>query len=319
MKSAIRLAIAAATLAFAAQASAHAQAKYLDDNESQFIKFVLQRDFEKANFYIGQGLVDPENLSTGKPLPYYLYGPGTISYTSCHIPSYSQSSDGDCNPDSYVTEYLLSGNFDLNAETENGRRPISYVCWGTDIGFMTTQKLVVEEGVDVNFYDDYGFTPLHHCAWRGAHRHREQSLEKYLNIMATLIAYGTDVDAPLKIERTLGPHKEKPINPGATPLMLALSTWGGDREEMVGIKLLIALGADTKAKDDTGASLMNYVSYPSSSRHYEPTLKLLTMLHNNGADIMEPRGKDKKTFFETAMAKGDVDFAMQIMALTQDQ
>lgn len=315
MKSIARFALAIVSATLVIQSGSAAHAERLTDNESQFIRFISKLDFEKANFYLSQGLVDPYNLSTGKPLPYYLYGPGTISYTPCRIPSYYEGSSGDCTPDITVTEYLLSGDFDLNAELEDGRRPMSYVCWGSSLGFRTTAKLVQDLNYEVDFYDDHGFTPLHHCAWRGASRQRDEAQKKYLNILATLVLAGTDVDKPLKIARTIAPNREIPIHPGATPLMLALSAWGGDNEEMEAIDLLFALGANPAATDDMGAGLMSYVRYPSANRHYEPTAELLKLLHKNGVDILQPRGKEGKTFVETAMAKGDVDFAMQVMEI----
>ena len=79
------------------------------------------------------------------------------------------------------------------------------------------------------------------------------------------------------------------------------------------------LGADPKAEDDMGAGIVNYLVYPDRDYMYEPVLKMLKQLHDRGVDIMHPRPKDGKTFVDLAMQQGDVEFAMQIMAIAKGQ
>lgn len=299
--------------------TAHAQK--LDDNETQFVRFMWNAELEKANLYIAQGLVRPSALSSGKPLPYYMYGPGTPGYSSCRGPSFSQASDGECTPDISTTEYLLSGKFDLNKPVSGKFRPLSYVCWGRSLGVLTTERLI-KAGVDVEFYDDNGFTPLHYCVWRniGSTPRKgdySEKTQRLFSIVGMMLAAGADVNAPLKLERTLGSTSDTPVYSGATPVMLAVSTWWGDSDGTKMIEQLFDKGADPNAKDEMGAGVVNYVSYPSRSRHYEPTITLLKLLHSRGVDILQPHPKSGKNLMTVAMEKGDVDFALEIQSIAK--
>lgn len=321
MKLVNRLLSAAALACLCAQVGPIAHAQKLNDNERQFVRFVWDAELEKANLYIAQGLVQPSSLSSGKPLAYYMYGPGTPSYSRCTGPSFVQASNGDCTPDISTTEYLISGKMDLNKPVSGKYRPLSYVCWGGTVGKLTTERLL-KQGVDVEFYDDSGFTPLHYCVWRnigkasrdGSYSDRAQRLFAIVDMM---LDAGADVNVPLKLERPLGMTSQTPVYSGATPVMLAVSTWWGDSHGTKMIERLFDKGADPKAKDEMGGGIVNYVTYPSRSRHYEPTITLLKLLHSRGVDILQPHPKSGKNLIAVAMEKGDVDFALEIQAIAK--
>ncbi|MEZ5985025.1 MAG: hypothetical protein R3B94_03635 [Hyphomonas sp.] len=318
MKSIPRFALAIASAFIASQAGLAAHAQKLSDNEYQFVKFIGDAEFDKANFYVTQGLVNPHDLSSGKALPYYFYGPGTVTYSSCRAPSYVQPSGGDCTPGYDVLEFLMSGGFDMNAPVNGKARPLTYVCWGNSIGVNNTKILVGEAKVETEFYDDYGFTPLHYCTWRGTGATMgSEASNNFMLILATLIQGGADVNSRLKIDAPMGATQEVPVNPGATPVMLSLASWNGDNKNLQAPDFLFMLGADPAAEDDMGAGVVNYLIYPYRDRHYEPTLQMLEQLHARGVDILHPRPKDGKTLVDRAMEKGDVEFAMKIMAIAQ--
>ena len=320
MKSIIRSASLIVSILFASPIALTSQAQGLTDNEVQYVKFVWNAEFDKANFYISQGLVNPLELSSGNSLPYYMYGFGTITYTRCRAPSYEQGSSGDCTPGVDTLNYLRSGHLDLNKPINGKARPLTYVCWGSDVGVNNSRILVQEEGVDVDFRDDSGFSPLDYCAWRGIGMGSDQeTIDALLAVTRTLIDGGADVNGRLQLEQPIAPYKEVPINPGATPLMLAVSTWWGAAPRTDLMQLLLDSGADPAAADDMGATVVNYMSYPSRDRYYDEAVDMLKFLHANGVDIMHPRPKDGKTLVDRAMENGDVEFAMQIMAIAKSQ
>lgn len=321
MKTVARLLSAAVIACLGTQIGSAAHAQKLDKNESQFIRFVWDVELEKANLYIGQGLVRPSKLSSGKPLPYYMYGPGTPDYSRCYGPSFVQPSGGECMPDLNTTEYLISGKFDLNKPVSGKFRPISYVCWGRSLGVLNTERLI-KLGVDVEFYDDSGFTPLHYCVWRNignAPRKGDysESVQRQFAIVDMLLEAGANVNVPLKLDRPMGASSDVPIYSGATPVMLAVSTWWGDSHGLKMIAHLFDKGADPKAKDEMGGGIVNYVDYPTRNRHYEPTIELLKLLHARGVNILQPHPKSGKNILNVAMEKGDVDFALQIQAISE--
>ena len=320
MKSIFRLASAVAATCLASQMGATAKAQGLSNNETQFVKFIWDLEFDKANFYVTQGLVDPHNLSSGKDLPYYFYGPGTMTYSRCRAPSPEQGSMGDCAPGIDIVKFLQSGGFDFNKPVNGKARPLTYVCWGESVGVNNTKILVTEEHVDAEFNDDQGFTPLHYCAWRGTRAEMgSETSNNFMLILATLIQGGADINSRLKIAEPIAPYSDYPINPGATPAMLSVWSWNGDNKNRQAQDMLFVLGADPKAEDDMGAGIVNYLVYPYRDRHYEPTVEMLEQLHARGVDILHPRPKDGKTLVDQAMEAGDVDFAMQIMAIANSQ
>jgi ankyrin repeat protein len=314
MKSTFRFASVFISLLVATPFTVSAQAQSLTNNERQYLEFVRDADFTKANFYISQGLVNPLDLSTGKPLQYYFYGPGTFTYSRCRAPAYEQKSMGDCTPGLDVLNYLRAGKIDLNKPINGKARPLTYVCWGSSIGVNNTRILVEKEGVETNFRDDSGFTPLDYCAWRGIGT-KQENIDDMLRIVSTLIDNGADVNGRLTLEAPIGAYKDVPINPGATPLMLSVWNWWGEYPRTDLIQYLIQRGADPAATDDAGATVINYLSYPSRDRYIDETIELLKVLHANGVDIMHKRPKDGKSLFDQAMENGHVDFAMEIMAI----
>ncbi|WP_139792357.1 hypothetical protein [Henriciella litoralis] len=60
-------------LATTAIAAPMATAQSLTSQERQYVNLLDDEEFEKANFYVSQGLVNPASLSTGKSLLYYLF------------------------------------------------------------------------------------------------------------------------------------------------------------------------------------------------------------------------------------------------------
>lgn len=320
MKSILRLASAAAAALLMSQVANTAQAKGLNDYEYQFVKFIWDLEFEKANFYVTQGLVDPHNLSSGKELPYYFFGPGTLTNSRCRAPSAVEPSLGNCMPHLDITHFLVSGGFDLNKPVNGKARPLTYVCWGKSLGVNNTRILVTEEHVEAEFYDDAGFTPLQYCAWRGTRGETgSEESNNFMLVLTTLIHGGADINSRLKIEQPIAPYSDTPINPGATPVMLSLLGWYKVNPDYQAQDIFFVLGADPKAEDDMGAGIVNYLVYPDRDYMYEPVLKMLKQLHDRGVDIMHPRPKDGKTFVDLAMQQGDVEFAMQIMAIAKGQ
>lgn len=320
MKSIRRLACAIAATLFASQFGMPAQARGLTDYEYQFVKFIWDLEFDKANFYVTQGLVDPHNLSTGKDLTYYFYGPGTVTYSRCRAQTAEQGSMGDCVPGMEIVKFLQSGGFDFNKPINGKARPLTYVCWGSDIGINNTKILVTEEHVDAEFYDDSGFTPLHYCTWRGTRAAMgSDASNNFMLVLATLVQGGADINSRLKIANPIAPYTDTPINPGATPAMLSVWSWNGDNPNRQAQDFVFVLGADPKAVDDMGAGIVNYLVYPYRDRHYEPTVQMLQQLHDRGVDILHPRPKDGKTFVDLAMEQGDVEFAMKIMAIAKGE
>ena len=279
-----------------ANPAAHAQS--LTDEERQYVNFIEHEEFAKANFYVDQGLVDPMNLSSGKPLPYYFY-PGPV----CDGPT-----GGNCGPSLVVAQFLASG-FDLNAPVRDGKRPASYICWGED-GALLTSQYANDEGWDLNFTDDDGLAPLHYCFNHRPYKRGNDRVERLRSIMANLVRGGADVNA--RTNKQYGY-----INAGATPLMFAVAAWGGFDPYPVFVEFLFENGADAAMLDATGANAANYVEYPERDEHYARVAEFMRYLHRQGVDIMHKNPETGLSMFDQAMKKGDVEFAMELMEISK--
>ncbi len=286
---------ALATLSFAL--SVHtASAQSLTPQERQFVNLVRNEEFEKANFYVTQGLVDPKNLSTGKELPAYFY------------PDPSCRSQGYCMPNLEVTQFLASA-FDLNKPIRGTTRPASYICHGG--GALLTSEFALTQKWELNFADESGLSPFHYCARHRPYESDHKQMVRMTTIMTNLLKGGADINARTE-------KKWDYANKGATPLMLAVANWYPD---VYGystiIDFLFANGATADVIDDEGYGVVNYLAYPSRSRHYEKTTAMLKLLHKHGVDIMHKDPKKNESFFDHAMRVGDVDFAMEIMQISK--
>ena len=131
---------------------AEAQTTRLTSQESQYVNLLDDEEFQKADFYVQQGLVDPTNLSTGKTLVYYLF-PGP----DCDGPR-----EGYCGPTLKVINGIAP-HFDFNEPLRDGKRPATYICWGRQ-GALLTSQYAVENGWELDFHDDDGLQPFPYCA-----------------------------------------------------------------------------------------------------------------------------------------------------------
>lgn len=281
-----------------------AQSSRLSDPERQFIGALDGGELDKANFYVSEGIVDPYNLSTGRSLESYLYGGwGCRDWTS-----------GNCTPALEGAEYLIGMGVDLNKSIRAGQRPLTYVCWGKYFA-VNNSKLLIEQGVEVDFFDADGFTPLHYCVSRQARRADRDDLKA---VMDTLINAGADVNtrSTTLISSRHTSYGEQ-YGAGYTPLMMAVEFMGLiDNRDWETIEYLIEKGADATAVDGNGFAVANYIAYPDRARKYEPTLDLLKILHAAGADIMHetPQGQN---LFSLAVDRGELDFAMSIRKVSE--
>lgn len=275
---------------------AEAQNTRLTSQESQYVNLLDDEEFQKANFYVQQGLVDPANLSTGKSLVYYLF-PGP----DCDGPK-----EGYCGPTLKVIN-SIAPHFDFNEPLRDGKRPATYICWGRQ-GALLTSQYAVENGWELDFHDDDGLQPFHYCANQRPYEPGNERVLRIMTIMQNMLDAGVDVN--VRTTKQWGDYGE-----GATPLLIAIMQWWGDNDHPVFIDYLLENGADIDAVDANGAGIMDYMPYPSRNRHYEPTLAMMRKLHAAGADIMRKNPKTGESHFDRAMRVGDVDFAMAIMEI----
>src|SRR5690606_22270592 len=170
--------------------SAVAQQNRLTNVESQYIRALRVGDFQKAAFYVDEGLVDPLKLSTGISLAAYFYPD-----PECRGPS-----RGPCTPGGLVAEHLVSLGVDLNMPLYDGLRPISFVCWGGSVGLNNTKVLTAQK-VEVAFLDDRGMSPFHYCAAGPTptkmsvnDRIDAEEWDRLKSVMEMLLAAGAGID-----------------------------------------------------------------------------------------------------------------------------
>ena len=290
---------------FLASGIASAQSARLSDPEEQYINAVRNADFDKAQFYVEEGFTDPRNLSNGRSLVTYLYG--------CR--------SDNCVPDTEVLEYLISLGLNFDIQIKNGMRPISYVCQGYYAAANNT-RLLAGQGVELNFSDENGLSPLHYCTQKEVNptanqraRERWETLERTI---VQLIKSGADVNArtqgDVPLVRNQGPYSRIKYGTGQTPLMLAAYSMNvvfGSETAL--LEVLLANGADVNMVDSLGNTAVNYLGYPERSGAIEDMLKTLSLFHGAGADIMNDGSNG--SMFKQAVANGDVEFAQQIRAI----
>jgi ankyrin repeat protein len=133
-------------------------------------------------------------------------------------------------------------------------------------------KALLARGVDANFRNDYGATPLIEASMRG-----------YQAIVKTLLEHGANVDAAESVS-------------GATALSLAALT--GQSET---VELLLRYGADINAKDFDGRT-------PLFEAALSGHLKVVAILLERGADI-HVRDIGGRTAFSEANVWGEAEVA----------
>ncbi len=309
MRISILAGLCSAALLIATNGPASGQNANLTAAERQFVDALDKGDMEKANFYASEGFVDPANLSTGKSLESYLYGGwGCKDWQS-----------GNCTPALDGAIFVLGMGIHVNKPIREGKRPMTYVCWGNYVG-VNNSRLLIERGADVEFFDNDGFTPLHYCVTRshGTYGGSRSSWDDHRAVMDNLINAGAGVNRR-STSLVAGRHVSyrEMYGTANTPLMMAVDYMGLiDNRDWNTIEYLIEKGADATAIDGNGFAVANYIAYPDRNRKYQPTLDLLTLLHKAGADIMHttPNGKNLYTL---AVDKGELEFAMQIRAISE--
>ncbi|MBX3493390.1 MAG: hypothetical protein KF899_10530 [Parvibaculum sp.] len=294
--------------------SAVAQQNRLTNVESQYIRALREEDFQKAAFYVDEGLVDPLNLSTGLSLAAYFYPD-----PECRGPS----GGGYCTPVGPIAEHLVSLGIDLNMPLYDGLRPISFVCWGGSVAFNNT-KILIAQKVEVAFFDDRGMSPLHYCAAQPApsklpisHRLDTEAWDRHKFVMEALISAGADINTIYAGQRPLsvsGVGLE--FAPGATPLIMSVATWDQGHPRFERIEFLLTKGANPILADANGNTAVNYLEYIDSEAGQENTLVVLKMLAEKGADVMRPNNRGK-SLYDIAVEKGDIDFALKIKSIVQ--
>ncbi|PKP66743.1 MAG: hypothetical protein CVT85_00650 [Alphaproteobacteria bacterium HGW-Alphaproteobacteria-7] len=278
--------------------------------ERQFVSAMRQGNLEDAMFYLNEGLVDAKDLSTGHSLVFYLYGSGNCDFDR-----------GDCTPGQDVVQTLISAGFDLDEQFDNARRPISYVCWGRSMG-ENNARLLTQQGVKVNFTDKDGASALHYCARRRtdtSHENLAEYAQSVTNTMNYLLAAGADIDVRDTRTRPAQHHTfGEPFYQGSTPLMQAVDYVGEvSMRRFNTVEFLLEKGANASLIDANGFGVANYLQYPDRDRKYEPTLDLLRMLHNAGANILHktPKGQSLETL---ALDRGDIEFVQKMRAIARE-
>ncbi len=110
---------------------------------------------------------------------------------------------------------------------DRGNSPVMYAA---ALGSLESMKALAEAGADVNAANDFGATPLMWCAGDAAK-------------VRYLLAKGANVNARSKL--------------GRTPLMIAANYDGA----VESVRLMIEKGADVKAQDEGGASVLASAAY----------------------------------------------------------
>ena len=173
--------------------------------------------------------------------------------------------------------------FDINNPTvmpaDSGNTPLHAVAGRNN--YDTVERLILDDGADVNVKNDGGQTPLHFAIWKNA----VKSAEVLLN---------NGADANMR------------SGDGATPLQIAALYGSHDIAA-----LLIRRGADINAVDgDDWASLHSAARYN--------TYKVAALLISEGADIEAQGGDDGLTPLHRAAFYGSVETAGLLIARGAD-
>ena len=174
-----------------------------------------------------------------------------------------------------IVELLIVNGADVNAKDEGGLTPLHFAASG---GHKEIVELLIVNGADVNAKDESGLTPLHSAV--GSAR----------LVVEMLIAAGADVNA--KID----PFGDTPLDwaiGGEAETAGLLREHGGKtgeelppatlfeavyRDDLEGMKDLLAEGADVNAMDKDGNTPLHIVTH---SGHKE----MIKLLISNGADV----------------------------------
>lgn len=161
----------------------------------------------------------------------------------------------------------------------------SLVFYATFMGSMRALRFLAESGLSLRERDEDGDTLLHQAAGGSYIAGRRPS------IIRLLIEMGLNVDA-------------RNSRWGRTPLAYAA---GFGHED--GVRELVKHGADVRACDHQGRSVIQYAATPENS--YVPSLSLIRFLVENGADAREIYDYDRCIGF--MRQDGGVDFVPRRM------
>lgn len=158
-----------------------------------------------------------------------------------------------------VVKLLLDAGADVNTQTPYGKTPLMSAASSAhheDAGCIEMLRLLLAAGADVHTVDEDGRTALHHAA--------DEEGRSAAKVIKLLLDSGAEVDARTK--------------EGVTPLMLA-AYWNHFLEPT---ECLVAAGADIKAQDKHGQSVLSHAASPSV--HFK-TILVPGFLLSHGAEI----------------------------------
>ena len=211
---------------------------------------------------------------------------------------------------------LLAAGADPNARSAGGGAPLHFARWGgaTD---AEAARLLIEAGADVNGRDDTGATPLHSAAWAPAlakllvehgadvnARNKNGETPLYsaargdAEVVRLLIEHGAKAERP---QRGYGSALMDAICCGEIEVVKALLEGGADAREPALLhaacgrddsveraKLLMAYGADPRARDEESGQTLLHAAAESSD------LGMARLALEAGVDV-NARNRDGRT------------------------
>ncbi|MBC8871516.1 MAG: ankyrin repeat domain-containing protein [Planctomycetes bacterium] len=152
-----------------------------------------------------------------------------------------------------VVKLLLDAGADVNTQTPYGKTPLMNAA---SDGSIEAVRLLLTAGADIHTVDEDGRTALHHAA--------EEEVRLAAKVIKLLLDAGAEVDARTK--------------EGVTPLMLA-AYWNRSLETT---ECLVAAGADIKARDKHGRSVLSHAVSPLVSIR---DILVPAFLRSHGTDV----------------------------------
>jgi ankyrin repeat protein len=177
-----------------------------------------------------------------------------------------------CSSHEQVAELLLTYDFDVNAQTDDGRTPLHEACLN---GNLSLVRMLIDKGANLTIKDEIGLTALHEASWSGDLKVVTWLIEKGASVEEIDDAIATPLhcaaiqghEAVAEILLNNGAKLESMDGDAQTPLHLAVM--GGHEQTTT---LLLAKGINPMLQDTKGRTALHRAAAVGSS----PNVALLT-------------------------------------------